>query len=120
MRPLPMTEKNGVVVIVLDDSPSLNEGQAAGLRQSLYALLESRKPIHLALDLSAIEYISSTGVALLVGTKRRVEAGEGRLVLFGLHPDVHELFVTMKLVYLFEIASDETQAIELISPPPSR
>ena len=45
-----------------------------------------------AIDLGAIDYISSTGIALLIGTKRRVEARQGRLVLFGLQPEVLELF----------------------------
>jgi anti-anti-sigma factor len=119
MRPLPITEKDGIVLIALDNVAALNEGQAVGLRQSLYALLESRKEIRVALDLSAIDYVSSTGIALLIGTKRRVEAGAGRLVLFGLQADVHELFQVMKLVNLFEIVEDQSQAIELLSSPTS-
>jgi anti-sigma B factor antagonist len=119
MRPLPVREIDGVLLIVLDDSTSLNEGQAVGLRQSLYSSLSSRTEPRVALDLSAIDYISSTGIALLIGTKRRVEAAKGKLVLFGLHPDVLELFVVMKLVNLFEIAADEVQAIELLPPPTS-
>ena len=119
MRSLPYVEKNGVLLITLDDSAALNEGQAAGLRQLLYARLEATEAPKVAVDLSAIDYISSTGIALLIGTKRRVEARNGQLVLFGLRPDVFELFATMKLVNLFEIVDTEAQALELFSPPPS-
>jgi len=117
MRPLPIVEKDGVLVIALEDGASLNEGQAIGLRQVLYTALDVKKEAKVAIDMSAIDYISSTGIALLIGTKRRVEAGQGHLVLFGLQPDVHELFQVMKLVNLFEIASDEAKAMELLTPP---
>ena len=116
MRPLPAVEKGGVLVIRLDDNAALNEGQAASLRQSLYSSLAARPSPRVALDLSPIDYISSTGIALLIGTKRRVEAEKGQLVLFGLRPEVLDLFGVMKLVNLFEIAPDEDQALARFSP----
>ena len=119
MRPLPIVEKGGVLVIRLDDTAALNEGQAASLRQSLYSTLAAQTMPRVALDLSSVDYISSTGIALLIGTKRRVEAVDGHLVLFGLRPEVLDLFGVMKLVNLFEIAPDETQALALFPPLPS-
>jgi anti-anti-sigma factor len=119
MRGLAILENDGIIIVVLNDSSSLNEGQAIGLRQSLYNSLASTENPRVAINLSAIDYISSTGIALLIGTKRRVEAAHGKLVLFGLHPDVHDLFVVMKLVNLFDLVDDEAQALELLSPPRS-
>jgi anti-sigma B factor antagonist len=119
MRPLAMIEKGGVLVITLDDPAALNEGHAAGLRQQLYTTLASRELPRVAIDLSAIDYVSSSGIALLIGTKRRVEAAQGQLVLFGMQPDVHELFKTMKLTTLFDIAENEADALQVVSPPPS-
>jgi anti-anti-sigma factor len=107
------------MLIVLDDSAALNEGQAAGIRQTLYPLLATTSDLRVAIDLSAIDYISSTGIALLIGTKRRVEAAQGKLALFGFQPEVLDLFVSMKLVNLFEIVDDEAQAMELLSPSTS-
>jgi anti-sigma B factor antagonist len=117
MRPLPITEKDGVLVIALEDGESLNEGQAVALRQSLYTSLETKKEPRVAIDLSAVDYITSSGIALLIGTKRRVEAKQGRLVLCGLRPDIRDLFAVMKLVDLFDIADDEAGAIGLLSSP---
>ena len=118
MRPLPMIEKGGVLVITLDDNAALNEGQAAGIRQVLYGLLAAKPKARVAIDLSAIDYISSTGIALLIGTKRRVESVEGQLVLFGLRPEVLDLFGTMKLTSLFEIAAGEPEALALFPQLP--
>jgi anti-sigma B factor antagonist len=119
MGHLAAIEKDGVLVITLDDVASLNESQAASLRQQLYTTLASRESPRVALDLSAIDYISSTGIALLIGSKRRVDAASGHLVLFGLRAEVAELFGIMKLTSLFEIASDENHALQLFPPLPS-
>jgi anti-sigma B factor antagonist len=118
MGPITVTEKGGVFLVILD-AAALNEGQAAVIRQSLYPLITSTPGPLIALDVSAIDYLSSTGIAILIGTKRRVEAAGGRLAIFGLHPDILELFTTMKLVTLFEIVEDEDQAMELLSPSTS-
>lgn len=119
MRPLPIREKGGVLVVEIGDGPALNEGHPTGVRQALYAEVESRKAPLVAIDLTGVTYISSTGITLLIGTKRRVDTAEGRLVLFGLHPDIIDLFTSMKLTSLFEIAIDEADALAQLSPPPA-
>src|SRR3954466_13712178 len=101
MPPLQISEEGGVLVVTLDNPATLNEGQAAAVRQALYGALDGREGPQVLLDLSPIDYISSTGIALMIGTKRRVEARAGRLVLAGLHPEVYALFRVMKLVDLF-------------------
>ena len=114
---LPIIEKDGVLVIRILENATINEGQATALRQSLYPMIQTTVAPRVAIDLSVIDYVSSTGIALLIGTKRRVEAGLGKLVLFGLHHDVLELFQVMKLVGLFEIANDESAALSRFAPP---
>ena len=120
MRPVPIVEQDGILLLTLDDPTALNEGQAVGLRQTLYQWVTSKQPQRLAIDLSAIDYISSSGIALLIGIKRRVDAGNGRVVLHSLHPDVLDLFNTMNLSRLFEITPSQSQAVELLSSSPSQ
>ncbi len=119
MSPPLIREEGDILLITLDDPASMNEGQAYGLRQVIYGAVESRPAPKVAIDLAAIDYISSTGIALLIGLKRRVEARQGRLALFHLHGDVHELFGVMKLDNLFTIVGDQEQAIEFLRAAPS-
>jgi anti-sigma B factor antagonist len=119
MRPLPIVEKDGVLVVTLGETAALIEGHAANVRQSVYSALEGRPEPQVVIDLSAIDYITSTGIALLIGTKRRVEARSGRLIIAGLQPEIAHLFAVMKLAQLFEIADNEAQALELLSSPPT-
>jgi anti-anti-sigma factor len=119
MRPLQVRTEGDVQLMKIVESAALNEGQAVGLRQAFNAAIEVKDPLQVAMDLSAIDYISSTGIAFLIGAKRRIEARLGHFVLFGLLPEVLELFTVMKLVSLFEIAEDEARALELFPPSPS-
>jgi len=111
MPPLPIEDKGGVLVVKVGDA-ALNEFNGAGLRQALYAAMAARTSPRVAIDLSGIDYVSSTGIALLIGTKRRVDAAQGQLVLFGLHPEILDLFSSMKLTILFEITTDESEALK--------
>ncbi len=120
MRPLQIREEGDILLMKIVDSAALNEGQALGLRQAFGSAIEGDGPPLVAMDLSAIDYISSTGIAFLIGSKRRIEARQGHLVLFGLLPDVLEIFAVMKLVNIFEIADDEARAVGLLPPSPSR
>jgi len=119
MRPLTIEEKHGVMVVSLDDGVVLNEAQNSSLRQVVYTAISKSTSPKVAFDMTMIDYLTSTGIAVLIGTLRRVHAAEGRLVLFGLRSEVLELFGIMKLSNYFEMARDEAQALQLLSSPPS-
>lgn len=119
MPPPQMVEEGGILFITLDDADALNDGQAVGVRQPLYQAIQEREGPRVAVDLAGIDFLSSSGVALLIGMKRRVDLQIGRLVLFHIHPHVLDLFRVMRLVDLFVIAGDRDQAIELLPPLPT-
>ncbi len=74
----------------------------------------------LAVDLAKVDYLSSSGVAILVGLKRRVETKGGKIVIFHVQPIVRDLLAVMKLDRFFIISDDETKAIDsLRSLPPA-
>ena len=72
-----------------------------------------------AADLSPVDYLSSSGVALLVGLKRRVDSHEGKLVLYQLQPYVHDVLRVTKLTQLFDISPDRQSAFALLSASPA-
>lgn len=119
MRPPTIIEEDGVLVIMLDDPDALNDGQAVGFRQPLYQAVMDRESPRVAVDLEGIDFLSSSGVALLIGLKRRVALKNGQLALFRLHPHVLDLFRVMKLASLFPIADDRASAMELLSSAPT-
>jgi len=55
------------------------------------------------LDLSALEYISSAGLGVLLRTQKRLMGSSGRLRLAGVRPHVRDIFVYSGFDKLFEI-----------------
>ena len=72
-----------------------------------------------AVDLAKVDYLSSSGVAILVGLKRRVETKGGKIVIYHVQPIVRDLLAVMKLDRFFMIADDEAEAIASLRPLPT-
>jgi anti-sigma B factor antagonist len=76
----------------------------------LRELREVRTP-KVVLNLKAVRYIDSSGVASLVeGLKASRDVG-ARFILFGLNTTVREVLQLSKLVRIFEICENEEQAV---------
>ena len=101
----------GVLIVTLDDATELNDFRTNAFRDALYALVEPLTRPRVALDLGTTDYLSSSGIAILVGLKRRVEAHGGKLVLARVHPAVENLLGIMKLTQYFAFAPDVAQAV---------
>jgi anti-sigma B factor antagonist len=119
MRPPTTSEEGGVLVISFDDPNAMNDGRSDSFRQAVYELVQAREHPLVAADLGAVDYLSSSGVALLVGLKRRVEAQNGKLVLHSLQPYVHDVLRITKLTQLLTISPDRKAAFALLSPSPA-
>ena len=104
------------LVITLDSPVALNDFRSATFREALYELVLSRPDPRVILDLSAIDYLSSSGVAILVGLKRRIDQKNGKLVLCRVQPLVCDLLRVMRLNQYFAFARDEEEARTLLRP----
>jgi anti-sigma B factor antagonist len=78
------------------------------------ALLRELRELHIprvVLNLKAVRYIDSSGVASLVeGLKASRDVG-ARLVLFGLNTTVREVLQLSRLLKIFETYDSEDQAV---------
>jgi anti-sigma B factor antagonist len=107
------------IVIEFETASGLNDFRNNPLRDSLYELIPSSSEPRLAIDLLKVDYLSSSGVALLVGLKRRVESRGGKIVLYRVQPIVHDLLAVMKLDRFFTITDNEQQALNSLRPIPA-
>ncbi|MGP0064710.1 MAG: STAS domain-containing protein [Isosphaeraceae bacterium] len=108
-----------VLVVQFESSAGLNDFRNNALRDSLYELVQTRSELHFAVDLEKVDYLSSSGVAILVGLKRRVEIRGGKIVFYHIQPVVRDLLSVMKLDRFFVIVDDETRALDSLRPIPS-
>jgi anti-sigma B factor antagonist len=108
-----------VLVVTLDNPAELNDFRTDTFRDALYETVQHKDVPRLVLDLGAADYLSSSGVAILVGLKRRAEARNGKLVLARVQPIVQDLLRIMKLTPYFTIANNVEEGIAAARPVPT-
>jgi anti-sigma B factor antagonist len=97
---------------IFDVSGDVDLATSPELRKALlHELREARVP-RVVLNLKAVRYMDSSGVASLVeGLKVSRDVG-ARLILYGLNTTVREVLQLSKLVRVFEICENEEQAVQ--------
>lgn len=69
---------------------------------------------HLAIDMSKLEYISSAGLRVLLVVAKKVQQAKGKMVLFGLVPNVREVFSVSGFDRIYAIQSDTASALAAV------
>jgi len=79
--------------------------------------LVAREPRALLCDFSSTEYISSSGLRVLLKTAKTVKAAGGHFGVFGLTPFVDHIFTLSGLADIFLIYDTEEAAVRAASRP---
>ena len=82
-----------------------------------YAEAESRDSHVILLNFSKVDYINSTGIALIVGLLARARKSKRRLLACGLSDHYVEIFQITRLVDFMSVFPDETSALADGSKP---
>jgi len=90
---------------------SLDSKTSPQAQQALDGLLEggSRK---LLIDFTALDYISSAGLRVLLATAKRLTGAGSALRLFGLNESVREVFEISGFSTIFTVVATETDALQ--------
>lgn len=87
-------------------------GDAAGATaQELYRLAEQPDCLRLLLDLSGVARLSSEMFGKLIMLHKRMLGKKGRLAVFGLAPNIHEIFEQTKLDQIFTLCRDASEGL---------
>jgi anti-sigma B factor antagonist len=71
--------------------------------------VESRRK--LLLNFSSVDFLSSAALGKLITLDKKVKANSGSLKLSNIRPEIYEVFAITKLNRLFDIKSDEADAL---------
>jgi anti-sigma B factor antagonist len=97
---------------ILDISGDIDLAHSTEVRRMVLLEVRQNRTPRVILNLSAVNYIDSSGVASLVeGLKASRDVG-ARLILFGLSPIAHEVLQLSRLLKIFEIYDTEAKALE--------
>ena len=94
---------------VVDVDGEVDLGTSPELRRTLFEALPAVGK--LALNLAAIRYIDSSGIATLIEVLNRSHRLKKQFVLFGLSPAVQDVFRLTHVVRVFEVFQTEQEAL---------
>ena len=83
--------------------------QSTSAKEKLSDLID-RKMERILVDLSRVNYIDSSGLALFIECLQRITAYDGKLGLFGLQPTVRHIFEIARLDQVLRLFPDENTA----------
>lgn len=105
-------ERDGDVVVVRL-SGRLDSSAAPTAEERLSAALSGDSP-RVAIDMSALGYISSAGLRVLLVVGKKVQQQKGKLALGGLAANVREVFTATGFDSIFTIADDAAAAVAAV------
>jgi anti-sigma B factor antagonist len=109
-------ERSDPGVHVVSVSGEIHVSTAPSFRERLNAVIESGETT-LVLDLSAVDFIDSTGLSVLLNGLRLVTQRHGRLALVCTNPTVMRLFEITSLDATFDMFHERDAAIAHLTQP---
>lgn len=110
---LTSTEREGVTIVSMKGR--LTVGEASAPREKVNELVAAGK-VNIIFDLSGVDYIDSTGLGSLVICFTSIKKAGGALKLLNLNKRNIELLVLTKLHTIFEVFSEEQDAVNSFFP----
>jgi anti-anti-sigma factor len=95
---------------ILDLRGEIN-GFAQEALDAAYSEAESNDPETILLNFEEVDYINSTGIALIVGLLAKARVSKRRLVAFGLSDHYVEIFEITRLSDFMSVYPDEQSAM---------
>ena len=95
---------------VLDLHGEINAQAEQAINQA-YAEAENYNPEVIVLNFSGVDYINSTGIALIVGLLAQARKVHRRLVVYGLSQHYVQIFQITRLSDFMDIFDDESSAL---------
>ena len=93
---------------------SLDSEEFDRLNEELLSTVDGKSSGKWVLDLSAVDYMGSSVLGLMINVRQRIKAAGGRLALCALSPQLTQIFHTCCLEKLFTITKTRAEAIRWI------
>jgi anti-sigma B factor antagonist len=104
------TRPNGPATIV-DIAGEITLFNTPDLRKALLDLLKVKKAPRVVVNMTAVRYIDSAGVACMVEALKVAREAKLGLALYGLNRVAKEVFELTRLITVFEVYDTEEEAV---------
>ena len=111
MAQLNIKERQAGDVAIMDLDGEVRIGDSATALRSTIRNLVARGSTKLLLNLAGVRYIDSSGIGELIANYTTVGRSGGQLKLLSLTEKVQDLLVITKLLTVFDVYDDESEAL---------
>lgn len=101
--------------ILVQPDCELDHHIAAVLRKKIDSKIRTTNAIHVIFDFSGVNFMDSSGIGVIMGRYNTVKALGGKILLFGLCPQVERIIRMSGIGKIVSIAEDYKQATNQIS-----
>jgi anti-anti-sigma factor len=101
-----------VRVVSFQNASVLDSANIDALGRSLLELVEVQDIRKLVLDFSAVKYMSSQALGVLIQLKRAEDAVKGTVLIVGIRPELFKIFKLTNLHKLFKFYDELDAALE--------
>ncbi|HSV12867.1 MAG TPA: STAS domain-containing protein [Tepidisphaeraceae bacterium] len=109
-----VTNVQSASVIDLSLPESLDSEEFDRLNESMLKAVDGKSSGKWVLDLSAVDYMGSSVLGLMINIRQHIKTGGGKLALCGLSPRLTQIFHTCCLEKLFTIAKTREEALRAL------
>jgi anti-sigma B factor antagonist len=109
-RQLEFSTRSDRDAVIVDVAGQIDLGTSPALRKSLLESLNGTQ--RLAINLQAVKYIDSSGIASLLEVLQEARKSTKRVILFGVTGSVLKVLQLTRLTGVFEIRETELQALD--------
>ncbi|MCW5756931.1 MAG: STAS domain-containing protein [Phycisphaeraceae bacterium] len=102
------------VLVVSPKGPSLSESDASALLAEVVAQVPSARG-RLLLDMTKVEYMTSSGISMLVQLREACVCEGGTLALCGLAAPIADVLKTTRVDRLFTVTRDRAKALRKLA-----
>jgi anti-sigma B factor antagonist len=116
--PLEISARQAGGATILDLTGDITLFNSPDIRKALIDQLKDRRVPHLVVNMLAVPYVDSSGVASLVEGLKMSRDLNSRFALYGLSKSARTVLELTHLLRIFEVHDTEQQALEAPAPPP--
>jgi anti-sigma B factor antagonist len=100
-----------VTVVYFLDKRILDEPTIQVIAEQLFSLVDQDGRRKLLLNFSDVEYLSSAALGKLINLQNKLDAGQGKLAMCSVFPQILEVLAVTKFDKIFKIFPDEEAAM---------
>lgn len=107
---MPIATETTAAATTVSLQGQINSANANGLEAEVLTLLDGGVK-NLVLDFSALDYISSAGLRMVLVVAKRLKQDKGRLVLCAMQPHVREVFDISGFLAILDVEPTRAEAL---------